>query len=110
MYGESGPQGRPATLELESWERFNARKGTFRIQLTENAHSEKLEWVPEMIWRQATVGTTTRLTGQVQFVLKLLDFWRLERRHAVGLPGFEQTEADHDRATKDTPNCALSAV
>ena len=36
-----------------------------------------------------------RLTGPIQFVLKLLEFWRLERRDAVTLLGFGQADAAH---------------
>ena len=50
---------------------------------------------------QATIGTTTRLTGPIQFVLKLLECWRLERQNAVGLLGFDLTDADHVAAILD---------
>ena len=50
---------------------------------------------------QATIGTTTRLSGPVQFVLKLLEYWRLERRNAVGLLGFDHSDADHVAAILD---------
>ena len=43
----------------------------------------------------ATIGRTRRLTGPVQFVLKLLKYWRLERHHAVGLLGFYPADADY---------------
>ena len=36
-----------------------------------------------------------RLTGPIQFVLKLLDFWGLESKDAVGLLGFRPIDADH---------------
>ena len=50
---------------------------------------------------QATYGSTTRLSGPVQFVLKLLESWRLERRNAVGLLGFDHADADHVAAILD---------
>ena len=37
----------------------------------------------------------SRLTGPIQFVLKLLDFWRLETNDTVGLLGFDSVDADH---------------
>ena len=37
----------------------------------------------------------TRLSGPVQFVLKLLDYWRLSRADAVSLLGFDSTDSDY---------------
>lgn len=48
-----------------------------------------------------TKGTATRLSGPVQFVLKLLECWRLERPDAVGLLGFEHSDSDHVAAILD---------
>lgn len=36
-----------------------------------------------------------RLSGPVQFVLKLLDFWQLRRNDAISLLGFDQSDAVH---------------
>ena len=36
-----------------------------------------------------------RLSGPVQFVLKLLDYWRLSRDDAVSLLGFDSTDSDY---------------
>ena len=36
-----------------------------------------------------------RLAGPIQFVWKLLEFWRLEAHDAVGLLGFDPEDADH---------------
>ncbi len=36
-----------------------------------------------------------RLSGPVQFVLKLLDYWRLGRDDAVSLLGFDSTDSDY---------------
>lgn len=36
-----------------------------------------------------------RLSGPIQFVLRLLDSWRLEKRDIVALLGFGSTEAAH---------------
>ena len=36
-----------------------------------------------------------RLSGPVQFVLKLLDYWRLSRDDAVTLLGFDSTDSDY---------------
>ena len=37
----------------------------------------------------------TRLTGPVQFVLKLMEHWRLDPGDAVGLLGFDRSDADY---------------
>lgn len=36
-----------------------------------------------------------RLSGPVQFVLKLLDYWRLSRDDAVSILGFDPTDSDY---------------
>lgn len=36
-----------------------------------------------------------RLSGPIRFVLRLLDFWRLEKREIVALLGFNPSEAAH---------------
>ena len=41
------------------------------------------------------IASRKRLTGPVQFVLKLMEFWRLTRDQVVGLLGFDQADADH---------------
>ena len=51
--------------------------------------------------RQGPKATVERLTGPIQFILKLLDLWRLERHDAVALLGFDQSEADHVAAMLD---------
>lgn len=38
---------------------------------------------------------SNRLTGSVQLILKLLEFWRLEPNDAVGLLGFDPSDSDH---------------
>lgn len=35
-----------------------------------------------------------RLTGPIQFILRLLDCWKLERTDAINLLGFEETESE----------------
>ena len=36
-----------------------------------------------------------RLAGPIQFVLKLLDFWRIETHEAAGFLGFDSADVDH---------------
>ena len=36
-----------------------------------------------------------RLAGPIQFILKLLEFWRLEPKDVVGLLGFDPSDTDH---------------
>ena len=47
------------------------------------------------VFETARRGQPTRPAGPVQFVLKLLEHWRLERGHAVALLGFNQPDADY---------------
>lgn len=42
-----------------------------------------------------------RIADSGAFVLKLLECWRLERRNAVGLLGFDHSDADHVSAILD---------
>ena len=42
-----------------------------------------------------------RIADSGAFVLKLLECWRLENRNAVGLLGFDQSDADHVAAILD---------
>ena len=44
---------------------------------------------------EATGEERNRLTGPIQFVLKLLEFWRLQTNDAVGLLGFNSVDAEH---------------
>lgn len=44
---------------------------------------------------QASGEDPDRLTGPVQFVWKLLEFWNLEVHDAVGLLGFDPEDTDH---------------
>ena len=46
-------------------------------------------------------ATAERLTGPIQFVLKLLELWCLERNDAVALLGFDQSDAGHVAAILD---------
>ena len=43
----------------------------------------------------ASRDKSNRLTGPVQIILKLLEFWRLEPNDAVGLLGFDPSDSDH---------------
>ncbi len=51
--------------------------------------------------RQQSRATAERLTGPIQFVLKLLELWCLERNDAVALLGFDQSDAGHVAAILD---------
>ena len=45
--------------------------------------------------REAPGEHFVRLAGPVQFVSRLLEFWRLETRDAAGLLGFDAEDSDH---------------
>ena len=82
-------------------ERVNLAEDEFRPEVSPMI----LRWPPPrslgISGDLATSGTTTRLSGPVLFVLKLLESWRLERRNAVGLLGFDHSDADHVAAILD---------
>ena len=43
---------------------------------------------------KSSSDTPHRLTGPVQFLLKLLEYWKLQREDAAGLLGFDKSESD----------------
>lgn len=108
--GQAGPDGCPPVIELGNWSRFGVKSGTLEpsmrsiegfdlrpvdhfvetpsVPFPYTASGVALAPIPE-----ATAAR--RLTGPIQFILKLLEFWRLERGDVVGLLGFDQNDADH---------------
>lgn len=57
------------------------------LQTWSGVHSQKVHEAP---------GEERKgLTGPIQFVVKLLEFWRLETDDAVGLLGFDSADANH---------------
>ncbi len=49
---------------------------------------------PFSIFSQSDIGTLHRLTGPIQFIIKLLNSWNLSEQDAVSLLGFEESESD----------------
>ena len=43
---------------------------------------------------QPDIGTLHRLTGPIQFIIKLLNSWNIKKQEAVSLLGFEESESD----------------
>lgn len=114
-HGEPGCTGYPA--RLSGLDAYGVR-GNGKIQI--GNRDENPVWLPEE--RTESVGSVAydgdyalqhwpgihpeniskalgeelgRLTGPIQFVLKLLGFWRLQTSDAVGLLGFNSVDAEH---------------
>ena len=109
--GQAGPEGRLPVIELGNWGWFGVKNGTLQpsigstgeIDLKPNVGFTEVPSVtlPHTAYGGVTVtprlepAAARRLTGPVQFILKLLEFWRLEEGDAIGLLGFDQSDADH---------------
>ena len=124
MHGEEGDQGNPTSVQNLDLAKCGVRgNGTIRIKTNDEKLNE-LTWESQLDesmlpdpfieqrhgiskaisewYRVGLAGRSdasqegqTRLTGPVQFVVKLLDFWKLEPLDAVGLLGFDVADADH---------------
>ena len=126
--GESGHHGNPTSIQNLELTKYGVHgTGTIRIrtdaeklneltwesQLGESLHDSVIESHPGLTraiseWyrvgsaaRSGTSESRTRPTGSVQFLVKLLDFWKLEPLDAVGLLGFDIADADHVSAALD---------
>lgn len=120
MSGEVGRTGNPATLPKSGLDHYRVwGNGEFRIRSGNASRQETLVWhatesadggvysllpvgipptrldVYQQSVHRAPKEERNRLTGPIQFVLKLLEFWRLEESEAVGLLGFDSADADH---------------
>ena len=108
--GLTGPDGHLPSIPSDCLDRFGFKNTA--LQLIRSTG----EAVPKLVVRSAETQPETfpvtrgggvtdlptpaptkagRLTGPLQFILKLLEFWRLEQSDAVGLLGFDQNDADH---------------
>ncbi len=94
MYGEAGPAGHDSLPQDLTWLHTEPLdRGAYR-QLPESIRPVWLDVHTELV-RKARDQETNRLTGPIQFVLKLLGFWRLQANDAVGLLGFNSVDAEH---------------
>ncbi|MDE0225009.1 MAG: MbcA/ParS/Xre antitoxin family protein [Gammaproteobacteria bacterium] len=127
--GESGHHGNPASIQNLELSKYGLHgTGTIRIR-TDAEELNELTWESQLgdslhdpvierhhgltraiseWYRVGSAGRSgtseesrTRLTGSVQFLVKLLDFWKLEPFDAVGLLGFDIADADHVSAALD---------
>ena len=108
----TGAPGEPSRLELHpnKWEDLGVKDGAFSV--ASDAHGPRLKWSAPVVGilrgpmaqsgsyyenreHLTRIVSRKRLTGPVQFVLKLMQFWRLTRAQVVGLLGFDQADADH---------------
>lgn len=86
--------------EWQSTERSSAKTGRSgtkgRQGFLNSANAGELrDGTQSYLVEQPATTEEIRLTGPVQFILKLLDFWNLERRDAVKLLGFVEEEAEY---------------
>lgn len=95
MYGEAGSTGQNSLPQDLVWQHIEpAVQGYGR--LPGRIESNWLDAQPEIGRKfRGQEASTSRLTGPIQFVLKLLDSWRLETHHAVDLLGFGLEDADY---------------
>ena len=80
-----GPLKRQHERQIEatfSWESFEQK-----VEL----HGSQS---PISKFSQPDIGTLHRLTGPIQFIIKLLNSWNLKEQEAVSLLGFEESESD----------------
>lgn len=106
--GTRGPPGEPSRVERHD--------GVFEV--TFDSRGPRLKWSAPVdaerrealaqsggyyeTWERLTRQTSReRLTGPVRFVLKLTEFWSLERYQVVGLLGFDLSDADYVDAALD---------
>ena len=129
--GEQGDRGNPTSIQNLELAKYGVHgNGTIRIGLNDEMSNECLIWERQLgestlldpvegqdhelrktvakWYRFHSAGRSdvpeevqTRLTGPVQFVVKLLDFWKLEPCDAVGLLGFDVADANHVSAVLD---------
>lgn len=114
--GEPGPRGPLPDFDHANWnwEHFGIKGESVRIGRdadTRNdllAHVRRLTGMPEpsgshltITEFQARMAKPKRLPGPIQFVLKLLEYWRLEKHDVVGLLGFGQADTAHVAAVLD---------
>ena len=127
--GEQGDRGNPTSIQNLELAKYGVHgNGTIRIRTNDEKLNE-LTWESQLDeslpgpvieqhhgisnaisewYRVGSAGRSdaserfqTRLTGPVQFLRKLLDFWELEPLDAVGLLGFDVADADHVSAALD---------
>ena len=111
VQGLTGPDGDLPVIQPVNWQRFGVKNGTLQPTMRSTGEVAFRPVVPipkvqpgffpvavgDVVAASPTPAPTKagRLTGPLQFILKLLEFWRLEQSDAVGLLGFDQNDADH---------------
>ena len=112
--GEPGPGGPIPDFDDANWEYLGVKGGRIQLGGDVNSLNDLLANVRRLADMAAqTVSHHTMpdfrarmakrkgLTGPVQFVLKLLQFWHLQRDEVVGLLGFGRVDAAHVAAVLD---------
>ncbi len=89
--GTDGVGNLPADLSLPA-----VRGGGFlQISGRHGSSAKTVQWHWGEVVEPVLQEQPARLTGPVQFVLKLLEHWRLDSGEAVGLLGFDRSDADY---------------
>ena len=114
MHGLAGDAGAstPRLPVLSDYDGFQEIRGGgwFRIARNGRKAGETWDWIsgepsPAETGPGIAPGMATaspgRPTGPVQFMLKLLEHWRLDSGQAVGLLGFDRSDADYVRSMLD---------
>ena len=96
VVGTVGDQGEspPTPLQLRSWDGNCPVRALFEV---EGRFPEDTVRDDAFAWAAPTPGgePPPRLTGPLQFVVKLLKSWKLSMRDAVGLLGFREEDRDY---------------
>ena len=99
VHGHTGFTGNPSDLPPDLSKYGIRGKGSFRIEPGDGSSPETWLWNPDEDDGAGAQETEKekpiRLTGPVQFVLKLMEYWRLEIDDAVVLLGFDRSDVDY---------------
>lgn len=92
--GSDGIENLPSKLSLRA---LNG-DGFLQISGCDGSSAKTVQWNWGKFVEPLLQEQPARLTGPVQFVWKLLEHWQLETGDAVGLLGFDQSDADYVHA------------
>ena len=97
LNGDPGADG-IGTLPPHSFPHAHGDDRSMQIGGLDGPSTEIVLWRPGERSEPAGQGQTARLTGPVQFLSKLLEHWRLDPGQAVGLLGFDRSDAEYVRS------------
>ena len=100
LHGEDGRAGE-ATRMLDIDLLRHGIRGSGILQIADGSSSSQTwKWYPEESTESveengSSVERSTKISGPIQFLSKLLELWDLDRSDAVGLLGFDPTESEY---------------